>query len=159
MKIAQSVTELIDAEWLVEHVSQTVLPGLDQGVARVVAEPCHQDHASGRLGQPKGAVDLVTRQVRQADVGDDGIVACQPGHGQRLLTVSGCLYYPSPSADQLLRRSPNSVVVVHHQHTHALEHWRGWLTHGSRAGSVSGRRRQVLADLEDALLDQPGVRH
>src|SRR6516225_4231779 len=75
----QGREELIDAEGLVENESQAVLASLDQRVRRVVAVGRHEDDAGFGLGLPQVAVDLIAAAVGQANVGEDKIVAAEPG--------------------------------------------------------------------------------
>src|SRR5205823_3450762 len=69
--------ELVDTERLVKDETEPFLAGLDDGVRRVVAERGHEDGPGLGLRLPQALVDLEPVHVRQADVGQDGVVAAE----------------------------------------------------------------------------------
>src|SRR4051812_29050793 len=67
LRALQRTEHLLDAERLVEHEPQPLLPRLDDGVRGVVAEGGHEDDAGVGTGLVELAEDVIAGHVRQAD--------------------------------------------------------------------------------------------
>ena len=112
-RVLQRRQQLIDAERLVQHITQPVLLRLHQGMGRVVAEAGHQDDVRIRLGLPQGVVHLVAPHVGQANVGEHRVIAAQLGERDRFLAVAGRLDDAAEPAEDGVGRLAHAFVIVH----------------------------------------------
>src|SRR5262249_47027132 len=119
----------------------------------VVAERGHEDGPRLWLVLAEALEDFVAVEVRQADVGQDGVVSAQAGHGEGLLAIAGGFDDAAKPAEDAMRRPPDAFIGVGQENAHAPQARVQILVWSA----IRPGRGQVLTDFLNTLLERPGT--
>src|SRR5207237_841461 len=67
------------------------------------------------------AEEVVAGHVRESNIGDDGVVGAEPGHGDGFVAIAGGVNDAAEATQEAVGAFADTLVVVGDENAHALE--------------------------------------
>ena len=93
---------------------------LHNAMRRVIAIRGHEDHFGLGLNLTEALINLEAADVRQADIGQDGVISAQSRHSHGFLGIAGSLNHAAETPENAMSGTADAIVVIRDQDAQAF---------------------------------------